>query len=229
MPIKAKEERYIYPPRAATAVPRGDTAIFAKLRYIAQLKYNDSRCLIKMRSDGHIELWNRHAEMFRGYTPHVDLMDQLRTLHTGEYTLYDGGLLHAKHAAIKHTIVIWDVLVRNGEALIGTTYKERFATIQALATDQPYYHTNPDGQNYILGLKITDDILTPINIGPQDWDAAWDLVDAINKPWIAKDCGPLIEGLVYKDPTGELEHGFKPENNSTWMCRSRVTTGRHAF
>jgi hypothetical protein len=38
-----------------------------------------------------------------------------------------------------------------------------------------------------------------------------------------------LEGIVYKDPLGVLEPGYKEKNNTTWLIKSRITTGRHRF
>lgn len=231
--MKIQENQYIYPPRAKECTPRKETQIYKDLGWLAQFKYNDTRCLIKLKEDGRVELWGRHAERLK-YTPSVDLQDQLQEIRNQlpGYCLLDGGLLHSKHPAIKHTIVIWDILVKDSEHLISTTYKNRY---QSLILDLVFKSDNcksKDLQNYshegfTLGMKFTDDIFIPYNIQPNEWEMAWDMVDNINT--LYPNNGPLIEGLVFKDLEGELEYGFNEKNNSTWMSRSRVPTGRHAF
>jgi len=226
MTITAKETGYIWPPRAEGATKRGDYAIFESRGWIAQYKYSDTRSLIKCKADGRIELWNRHAERAKYHTP-LQLQEQLEQIHNTlgpGYHLLDGGLLDQKHKAIKNTIAICDTPVKDSEHLIGTTYKHRYNIIQTLTTNEPYTFNN-----HHLGQQITQDILTPINYGPNDWEQCWNIIDTINTPYLAEGCGPLIEGLVFKDPNGELEFGFSEKNNASWMCRSRVETGRHRF
>ena len=55
------------------------------------------------------------------------------------------------------------------------------------------------------------------------------MIQKINQPFDQAGIGPLLEGLVFKDPNGRLQMGWQEKNNSDWMARSRVTTGRHAF
>lgn len=235
--ITASETQYIFPPRPEGSTPRKDTEIYADLDWIAQFKYNDTRCLIKLCSDGRIQLWNRHAEQMRTYSPPIWLQHQLEHLTTREdlgiqgYCLFDGGLLHQKHKAIKDTIVIWDILVINGEHLVGTTYQHRYNKIHALCNGESYkYKGHHLSKNHRLGTKITDDIFVPDLLTPSEWTTAWDTVDEVNYPFLSTNsAGPLLEGLVFKDPDGELEFGFKQKNNSSWQSRSRVSTGRHAF
>ena len=226
-----KPEQYIYPPRPDQAIPRDQTEFLGEMGWLAQLKYNDSRCLVKYLPDGDIELWNRHGERFRDYTCPDWLTDQLRALRAelglsaDGYHLLDGGLLDKKHRAIKDTIVIWDILVRDSEHLLGTTYKDRYQSI--LTGDVPWHW-----ESYKLGLTwsktTTPNILMPELWPHQTWSDLWDMIHEINKPF-ENVCGPLIEGLVFKDPNGELGMGFTEKNNSSWVMRSRVATGRHAF
>lgn len=231
MSITAKEARYIFPPRPDGAIPRTDNEIFRDLDWVAQYKYNDTRCLIKLLESGEIQLWNRHAERMRTYHTPLDLQEQLEALRTREdlgirgYCLFDGGLLDQKHRAIKNTIVIWDILVLDGEHLIGTTYRHRYNKVHALCSGESYKYSG-----HRLGNKITQDIFVPDLLTPGEWNDAWKTVDEINEPYLSTgEAGPLLEGLVYKDPEAELEFGFKEKNNSSWQARSRVETGRHRF
>lgn len=233
--MQINPQRYIYPPRPNGCTPRGEYDIFISFGWQAQLKFNDTRLLIKMLN-GQITLWNRHGIELQ-YIPTPDLQEQLgnlyqrlRQAHPGsDYFLLDGGLLHNKHRAIKDTIVIWDMLVCAGHYQLGSTYQHRYDQIWALVTDEPYQFQQEDKQ-FTLGRCISTDILVPENIPtPEGWEEAWELVDAINEPYLAAGNGPLIEGLVFKDLQGQLELGLKEKNNQSWSARSRVTTARHAF
>lgn len=246
-------DQYIFPPRAEDAIPRKDTEFLGKMGWNAQLKYNDSRCIIKYLPDDKIELWNRHAEKFRTYTAPDSLIKQLQELRNilglskSEISMIDGGLLHQKHATIKDTIVIWDILVRDGEHLLGTTYKERYDfltgnQISIKNAIEPWTLTLPNGKTYDLGLKFTgragttNNIFMPSNHPSSHWDTLWDFVDSVNAIYTRGKPGdtdyqikPIIEGLFFKDPQGVLEMGFKQKNNDSWQMRSRVPTGRHLF
>jgi hypothetical protein len=205
--------------------------------------------MIKYLPDGHIELWNRHGERFRSYTAPEWLLEQLDQaretlgLQAGELHLLDGGLIDQKHAAIKDTIAIWDILVQNGEQLLGTTYAERYPLITGQrrrilegteATD--WYYSHETHGPISLGIALTQNILVPRNIPDTEWDKAWDTVTTVNAPYTKGTPGspnyeikPLLEGLVLKDPHQPLKPGFRENNNDSWMMRSRVQTGRHLF
>jgi len=250
----ANPDRYIWPPRPDAAIPREETSFLKNTTWIAQLKYNDSRCLIKYLPDGSIELWNRHGEQFRSYHAPEWLLDQLHGvkvdlgLHANKYHLLDGGLLDAKHRAIKDTIVIWDALVLNDEYLTGTTYAQRYnelfeqlfrakdhdGTHSRAAEEQglpkPWFYSHESYERpYMFGYTLHKNIFFPANYASPHWPGLWDDIHAVNKPFLDQEIGPLLEGLVFKNLTGKLKTAFREKNNNHWIMRSRVTTGRHAF
>lgn len=239
--ITANPDQYIYPPRSQDCIPRNQTEVFKMLGWVAQYKYNDSHCLVKYLPNGTIELWNRHAERFRTYNLPDHLISELHQVANqlghipGKLTILDGGLLDQKHQAIKDTIVIWDILVLNDEHLIGSTYQSRHSQLIEAASISSV-ETWDYLDNTPFGYKLSDNVFVPWNIQPEDWDQAWNVIDQVNAPYtigspqdINYQCRPVLEGLVFKDPNGQLTMGFKEKNNDHWMIRSRVHTGRHRF
>lgn len=214
--------KYIFPPRTLTSFPKESQKMIQTDPWIAQYKFNDTRCIITYtETETEAALWSRHAERIKNYTPPQGIKDQLNQLHKllGNNTpLYiDGGILHNKHQAIKNTIIIWDILV-NIHHQTGTTYQTRYNQLANITTDQPYYI-----KGIHVGTHILPNIILPINIPPTDWDTAWEGVYHINKDYTQ----PLIEGLVYKNTSGILKQGLKPDNNTEWSYKSRVPTKRH--
>jgi hypothetical protein len=244
--MQADPKTYIWPPRPTARIPIADAIVlYGDLCWIAQLKYNDTRLLIKYLPDGNIELWNRHAEKLRSYHAPDWLLQQLQDvkeiLNLKGYCLLDGGLLDQKHRAIKDTIVIWDILVNDGEHLLDTQYLDRYNTI-CPNDDTPHWDGHGESTWYWcdnlfdmepmpFGTHLTQNIFVPRNIKASEWEEAWAFVERINKPFVEADppVGPLLEGLVFKDKEGVLEMGWREKNNDSWQARSRVATGRHAF
>jgi hypothetical protein len=220
-------DQYIFPPRPSKAVPRSETGFYADYGWLAQLKFNDTRCVVKF-ADGGVELWNRHAERMRSYHAPDHLVEQLLALrdHLGlsrtEVSMLDGGLLDKKHRAIKDTIVIWDILVRDGEHLLDSTHGERYDQI-ARGDGRTWMY-----EKWAFGLTYSPDVFYPVFNKPELWDGLWSDIAEINAPFEGV-CGPLIEGLMFKDLDGVLEMGMSEKNNSYWCARSRVVTGRHNF
>lgn len=238
MTVKTSPTTYIFPPRPTDAIPREDTDTWGRLGWLAQYKYNDARCLIKYLPTGEIELWGRKGERFRNYKTPDFLISELQTLqeqlnlNQGEYHLLDGGLLDFKHESIRDTIVIWDILVQNGEHLLGTEYIDRYNILLTAAfTDYPWYYEPPHNKHEPtkFGLKYNTHLFLPENWPHKTWPKLWQTVDKVNTPYLTAGKGPVLEGMVIKDPHGRLERGWKEKNNGDWMTRSRITTGRHKF
>jgi len=79
-----------------------------------------------------------------------------------------------------------------------------------------------------LGTSYTPNIFHPEYHPATIWPDLWEMIDTINKEY-KNICGPLLDGLVFKNPQGILGMGITEKNNSNWLMRSRVTTGRHTF
>lgn len=226
--LTVQPTQYIYPPRPENAIPKEHAEIYYSMGWKPQLKYNDSRALIKYVS-GEITLWNRHGERFRTYHTPDWLTDQIKQaintlgLSPTGYHLLDGGLLDQKHSAIKDTLVIWDILVQDGQHLLGTSYQQRYDELRV--SDKPWCY-----KQFVFGLSLTDNIFVADYYSGDDHDMLWDMVAEVNAPFtVGKDIKPLIEGIVIKDPTAKLEMGYKEKNNTDWIVKSRVHTGRHRF
>lgn len=227
--MKVTETHYIFPPRAEYCIPRNQVEPYFDQGWKAQIKYNDTRLLIKYLPEERVELWNRHG-MRINYTPPESLLEQINSLRTKlnikDLTILDGGLLDSKHVAIKDQIVLWDILVHNGEHLLGTTYGERFDRILSIGAGphlyDPYHKKHP---TLDIGLSITTDIFCPRWYERINYAQIWEIVQIANAPFPT----PVFEGCVVKDPQGILEMGFRIKNNTGWQAKSRVKTGRHQF
>jgi hypothetical protein len=227
--------RYIYPPRPLhDAVPRNSINMYQKMDWWAQIKYNDKRTVISL-FDGMFEMSNRHRDKHKTYNVpgflHDEILEaaQILGLESDHWHYLDGGLLHGKHKIMRDTIVIWDILVRNDEWLVGSTYKDRYKSLISGLDNTPFI-VDVNGQACDFGVKITDHIFIP-KIW-RDYDAIWKFVDETNEAacWKENDGGePLLEGVMLKAPNGKLKISTKENNNTDWSVRSRVKTGRHLF
>jgi len=230
-PMIAQQNKYIFPPRAKEAIPPEDMNLYATLGYQAQLKYNDTRTLFKLLPNDQIQLWSRHGERLKDYTlpewlepQFLELKERL-AIDPDSWALIDGGVIDCKHKAIKDHFAIWDILVLNGNHLIDTTYQERYDLLRiSCSTEETYEFKNATGIHQ-LGTKATDNIIVPDLIPPEKWQDTWQHIQEINKPYNQ----PLIEGLVFKQMQGKLTYGHQVNNNTTWMAKTRVQTGRHRY
>jgi ATP-dependent DNA ligase len=206
--MKYNKFMYLYPPRPSSKLKFGsDTykTFQSRANYIAQLKLNGQRNCIYRFPDGHYEMWNRHKEKHRNYSPPQWIIDEIEATFTfidGTFTVLDCELLHNKDRDTKNILYFWDVLVLNGEYLIGKTYRDRYDMLLnmikvPLTRGDMYYIATPN-------------IWVAINLSPLMWDVMWE-----------KTSISYVEGYVIKNMNAKLELGLRPENNGTWQIRCR--------
>ena len=234
--VVAKSDTYVYPPRSKSALPRHETAMLADFGWIANYKFNDSHLLLKLLPND-VEFWGRKGERL-AYRPDNRLVAELRAaqdilgLDRDQYHLLDGGLLDSRHPSIKDVVVIWDILVRDGEHLLGSTYKQRCSLLMGVMPhNDSWFYRHQDHDPIDFGVRLTDNVFMPRSYSSPDWTDMWHNVDVVNKPYTDSSgkVSPVLEGLMFKDINGKLEYGFRENNNTHFMVRSRVTTRRHHF
>ena len=216
--VAFEEMAYIYPPRSNTCVAiTSDTAknLANSKAWIAQLKLNGQRNLIYHYPGGKIEFYGRHNSRHLNYAEPDWLLDQIRdniNIDRDKFSVIDGELLHAKHPTMRNTLYLWDVLVLNGQYLLGTKYLDRYDMLFAscLASSK---------QPGKFGPQISSNIVLAENIMPESWGATWDKFKSES----------IIEGLVFKCANGILRNGFTESNNSEWQirCRKSAKTYSH--
>lgn len=228
-------QRYIYPPRPQEgAVPPTELSNFQKMGWHGQLKFNGNRLVLSKNGDG-ATFYNRHKDIHKRYSPPAWLQDEISEacrllgLDKNEWNLLDGELLHHKHRLFRDTIALWDIIVRDGEWLLDTTYEERYNSLLAQLPPEPeMFYLEVGGKRFLLGIKLTEHIFIPILT--DNLQGLWGLTQEVNKAVGWKGEGePLLEGVVIKNIKGKLTPGFRPQNNMSWCTRCRVQTGRHRY
>lgn len=211
------EFKYLYPPRPASKIPFDLKSpvlqAWAKQTdVLGQIKGNGSRNIIFIDPDDRIQMWGRHKELHKSFTPPESMLAAVRALPypKGTWNVLDSELLHLKTTTIKNTLYLYDVLVWKGEYLLGQTYAERYAHIQAWNLPPFPLDKMP---------RINDRIMAAQNYTPDQWGEVAKVID-FRKPLLP---GEALEGLVLKRAgnSSALKPGFIVENNGSWMCRIR--------
>ena len=228
------EKQYIYPPRPAkAAIPFEASEVYSRYGWKAQLKFSDKRCVICIDKSG-VELFTRH-DSIHSYTPPPHFIEEIRYIAESvlglekDWSLLDGGLLDGKNKLFSDTLVIWDILVREGEWLLGSTYGERYEWLLSRSGTESFV-LEVGGKAVDFGIRLSKNIFIPRQSA--EFTELWEQVQRANQlaGWSGPGDGePLLEGIVYKDNSGTLEPGLREENNTSWCSRTRVRTGRHVF
>ena len=219
MPIPYKEFRPIFPPHPAAKWKPEDLG--AVSGYVAQYKYDDWRALTFIFPDGDIQFYGRNRARLARYRPPAGMIQALRSLkyERGKFQVLDGGLLHYKTERVKDTLVLWDVLVHNGEYLIGTTFAQRYRILEEM-TGQPkhWIHLTAGELRIPVALQIAKYL----------WLAP---VFTSNFVELYRNASqlPEVEGLVLKNPNAPLERALQRDGNAAWMLRARKPEIHYRF
>lgn len=207
---------YLWPPRPETTIkPMSSHYEIMKSRrnFYAQFKKNGQRNVLYIDPDFNIQWWNRHASGHLNYNAPPWLVDEIKSVvkPTGKWMVIDGELLHNKDRTVKNALYWWDILVYDGQYLVGTKYHER----QRILLDALTPPTSGDEAEWTMSPHIT----VARNIPPEKYDEMWQKAQSIS----------VVEGFVFKNINGTLKPCIGEHNNSDWMVRCRKTTGRHPF
>lgn len=227
------QPRFIYPPRPMkNPVPAAELERYERYGWRFMCKYNDLRAVFVVTDSG-IKVYERRGEChsFR-LTPKLEaelleIVDRLGLRKDG-WCCLDGGILTGKNKNMPELIVLWDVLVANGEWLVDTTYDSRYQMLVGGTTGPAMVTINTTA--FDLGLKLTDHVLVPKTY--DRFADVWKLVNAVNAAagWTTEKGGePVLEGTVAKQFSAKLEPAWGEKNNESWQARSRVRTGRSRY
>ncbi len=200
---------YIYPPRPQATIEFGSESFLSLLDkpgWAAEVKVNEQRNMIYIGPDGSQQWWNRHKSGHKNFSPPVWLSDQVRNcvkVESGKWSVIDGGIVHAKDATVKNTLYFWDVLVLNGEYLLGTTRNYRHDLLLDITGAKAV-----EPKNHIR--SISDNLWVSDSISQDHW-MEWENLTKIS--W--------IEGFVFKYGPGRLKPGITKSNNGEWLVRCR--------
>ncbi len=211
--MKYTSFRYIYPPRPKNPIPSTELSFWDNGSLIAQPKLNGSNCLIFTNGEKHIAM-NRH----NGRLTNFQLKDEeIAALYkgTGGWTVLNGEYMNKSkmdesRAAFNHKFVIFDILVDDGDYLVGKTFEERIALLDSMfgqeGSDKEYLYGISENiyrvKSYSSGFSMLYDRLTPID---------------------------MIEGLVMKRKNARLEIGNTEMNNVKSQIKCRKETKNYKY
>lgn len=166
--------------------------------WFAEKKYNGSRLLLHYINEK-FEFWNRHSDKFN-FQPNEELQKALSTLKLNGYCLFDGELRNNKVIGVKQKVVLFDVIIWEGE-LLRIPFSQRRKILESLR------------------LPIEGEPLGIIQQHKIDFNQLFDEVVSDKE----------IEGLVLKNQNGRLKVDRKSSRNSSWMLKIRRPSKNYKF
>ena len=206
---------YIYPPRPKNAAPIADISKYDNGSMLAQPKYNGSNCTI-FTNGIEWRVHNRHNDKLTNFklTPE-EMSINIFKGEIGKWIVINGEYLNKakndeKGVLFNHKLIIFDLLVYEGDYLLGKTFKQRIDLLDAI------YGTEDSDKEYLY--KISDNIYRTKTYGAGFVDLYSNLAKI-----------DLIEGLVVKRHDAKLELGLTEDNNSKSQIKFRKKTLNFSF
>ncbi len=210
---KYSNYRYIYPPRPKNMISEDDLDFWDNGTLVAQPKLNGSNCLIFTNGVKYIAM-NRHNQRLTNF----DLtLDEIKSIYrgSGEWMVINGEWMNKSKRdengeVFNRKLVIFDILVYDGEYLVGKTFKQRIELL-----DELYGQTNSE-KEFLYG--ITENIYRV--------KSYFDDFKSIYNQLIVID---MFEGLVMKRRNAKLELGTTENNNSKSQIKCRKSTKLYKY
>ena len=209
---KFNNYRYIYPPRPKNPSLPSEIDKWDNDTMLAQPKMNGSNCVIFM--DGtNVHVMNRHNQRLTNFQ--LD-KDELLSLYSGEgWMVINGEYLNKNKSdetnrSFNHKFVIFDILVYNGDYLVGKTFQERVDLLDSL------YGTKDSEKWYLI--SVTENVYR-VKTYYNGFSKLFGELIKID----------VIEGLVGKRKNARLELGISEDNNSRSQVKFRKPTKSYKF
>jgi len=205
--------RYIYPPRPKNAIPSLDLNSYDNNTMFGQPKLDGSNCLIF--TDGkNIKVMNRHSQPLTKFEiPSEEILKLYKG--TGGWTVINGEYMNKSKRdgtgkTFNHKLVIFDILVNDGDYLITKTFEQRSNILDEMfginSSEHEYLYSVSENvyrvKSYLNKFKDKYDEITKID---------------------------MVEGLVLKRKNARLEIGNTELNNIKSQVKCRKPTKNYKF
>jgi ATP-dependent DNA ligase len=205
--------RYIFPPRPKNAIPVDELDFWDNNTLLSQPKLNGSNSLIFTNGEKVIVM-NRHNQTLTNVRVTTD---EIKSIYkgNGEWMVLNAEYMNKSQndetgRPFNHKFVIFDILVLEGNYLVGTTFEQRVAILNDL------YGQVDCEKEHLYG--ISENIYRVKSYNGGFLDLYNDLIKI-----------DMYEGLVMKRKNAKLELGTNEMNNVKSQLKCRKPTKNYAY
>ena len=205
--------RYIFPPRPKNAIPVDELDFWDNNTLLSQPKLNGSNSLIFTNGEKVIVM-NRHNQTLTNVRVTTD---EIKSIYkgNGEWMVLNAEYMNKSQndetgRPFNHKFVIFDILVLDGNYLVGTTFEQRVAILNDL------YGQVDCEKEHLYG--ISENIYRVKSYNGGFLDLYNDLIKI-----------DMYEGLVMKRKNAKLELGTNEMNNVRSQLKCRKPTKNYAY
>jgi hypothetical protein len=201
---------YLFPPRPDKAISPQLLASIEAQGYHGQIKKNGSCNVLAVTPDKGIIAKTRHKEDHKLWRPDLRKLTAFTGLPGSGWYVFVAELLHSKVPGLRDINYVHDVLVLDGDYLVGVPQVERHRRLCELfavkGREETYSHWVVDEHTWIAK-QFTE-----------GFKAIYDSLDK-----------PEDEGLVLKNPNSPLALCMKATSNSGGMLKARKAHKNYSF
>lgn len=205
--------RYIFPPRPKNAIPVDELDFWDNNTLLSQPKLNGSNSLIFTNGEKVIVM-NRHNQTLTNVRVTTD---EIKSIYkgNGEWMVLNAEYMNKSQndetgRPFNHKFVIFDILVLEGNYLVGTTFEQRVAILNDL------YGQVDCEKEHLYG--ISENIYRVKSYNGGFLDLYNDLIKI-----------DMYEGLVMKRKNAKLELGTNEMNNVKSQIKCRRKTKNYLY
>jgi ATP-dependent DNA ligase len=211
MPRPYKSGTYIFPPRPEHRISSDSLVKYDNGEYCAEPKLNGSNCSLYLDGKTYTQR-NRHQGDISNFKMDSKEIIKLHRgkgdmLVVGEYMNKSQNDINGK--VFNNKFVIFDIIVYNGEHLVGLTYEERRNILIDIFGTISY-------DDYLY--QVSENVFMTKSFD-SDFTALYNKIIKID----------MLEGWVLKRKNGKLERGTREKNNIGWMVKCRKETKNYQF
>lgn len=184
---------------------------YEKRGWVGQYKKNGTCNVLWVTNEREIICKTRHDADHLAWMPTDISNAPFKALKGDGWYVFVTELLHSKVSGLRDTHYIFDILVANGQNLVGMTFSQRMAILESL---------------FLTGAE--DETDSHYVITPNVW-LAKTITSGFKETFATIDDGtPENEGFVMKKPDARLEICGKSANTK-WMVKCRRTHENYGF
>jgi hypothetical protein len=197
---------YLYPPRPTNAVTPTMLGFYERQKWLAQVKKNGT-CTVIFARGMQVKFMTRHNDEHKQWSP---LPEHLRPFQSSNlsWNVWVAELIHNKTKNVKQQLYVFDIIVKDGVQLVGTTFEER----------QRLLHASFPGVNEGDKTRVNENV-TIANCFTSGFKKLYDTV-ILNEE---------DEGIVLKRGDAQLVPCFKSGSNGNGMVKCRRPTKNYGF
>lgn len=211
--MKFPNYKFIFPPRPKNSVSPTELQYFENQGLLSQPKINGSNTLLFLNKEQLIVM-NRHGQRLTGFSINID---EILSLYkgTGGWMVLNAEYLNKSQTdetgrVFNHKLVIFDILVYDGNYLVGSTFENRVKLLDEL------YGNKECNKEYLY--NISENVYR-VKTYTENFENLFNNLIKIG----------MYEGLVFKRMSGKLEMGLRELNTSSSQFKIRKPTRNYKY